>query len=1022
MRSRSFFVACAMLFVFVLSASAANTTKTNLWVGASGGDWGAGTNWSLQHIPAEDELAYFDFSNQSIEVKVDDEYSIGAFYVAKAAKNAPLTFKGTGKIVAGKYGPSPYIMNNHPFTLDGVTLDIGNYESLWYSSVTLKNGGTFITKKQAYLWTSAATLTVDGGCFQGGNLYWDNDVAVDLRSGSITCANFNVRSPHTYGITLNVSGGTLTFNGTVNLTGTSKLNLTGGKVVFANDLTEKRFLVETRGSALETAKQLVVPYEPGETLTVDGDLLVHGGIPMTETADVVLRVTDGHFLQMKYVSQSLAGARTTVDARTLLLEDGQPFLCGTSGASGEGMRVHYLRGPVTIRPTADMSKTINKTVYPQFQGDVVIDTRDWNDPSVVRSMAFRGLGAKDCATLTLRGGGSVWIMPTYVGESFSRISVEEGTTLTLSEVAGGVDFGPLNADTFVLGPNAVLNIPAGSNCVQAAKWQIDPTATINVRVSAGMTASAIKVLNDLSGQLSSAGQINIVGDGKDGWTKRFLFGELVLTKPNGTVNPEYAWEWTGLAKDGSLWTADNWSGGVAPVSDNPSGTVFHFGAGGAVWPTVNLPKTITLYGLLFKDTASEPFYLTGTSYFTLKNGNTGSATLSTVCSQSALPTVFNCGIRRGGSMTLTATDGPLVFTNNSVNALYHDKAPTGQLICSGDIRFGGSKMRYPQLGLCLLESNYRKYRTISGSHVTILSGGSLTLTNQTAKINTDNQGRMSIRVNKGGSLTFNGGAEASYWWTENAPSRCVIDGEMNVNIPFKGGVDQAYGGEGRLALTSFLPAGAASRVTVGDTLTVAPSGDWTTVKPDADYPLTLRSVASPTLKLSGDWTYGPAADAEPASAAADRALVVERGSVLTVDAGGFAATFADPVKGEGTLVVSNGTVKLSGGAADLAKVRLEATGTLETEEGLSLGAIVSAGGTVRFTDLEPIALSGAADVTGLKFEFADGAPARWTTLLTAPSITGTVAGSDDYKTRIVETDGGYALQGRMVSGVLLLVR
>ena len=86
MKKAAFFAVPAACVMCSLAAFGATTYKTNQWVGVTGGDWGEGSNWSLGHVPADDEMAYFDFSGKSMEIAVNAEYKVGTWYVTKASK------------------------------------------------------------------------------------------------------------------------------------------------------------------------------------------------------------------------------------------------------------------------------------------------------------------------------------------------------------------------------------------------------------------------------------------------------------------------------------------------------------------------------------------------------------------------------------------------------------------------------------------------------------------------------------------------------------------------------------------------------------------------------------------------------------------------------------------------------------------------------------------------------------------------------------------------------------------------
>lgn len=200
------------------ASSADGAVTTNRWIGASGGSWGVADNWSLGHIPESGELAYFDFSGQTMEIAIDGDHEIGSFYVERAQKPAPLVLKGRGSVkLLANAGPgtSPYIMQNHPTTLDGVTLNMTTLESLWYSPVTICNGAVLTnTTGIVRLWGPDASLAVENATVALGGLlgYAASANALVLNGGSVCCSTFTHRDGYEdkAGVALAINGGTMT--------------------------------------------------------------------------------------------------------------------------------------------------------------------------------------------------------------------------------------------------------------------------------------------------------------------------------------------------------------------------------------------------------------------------------------------------------------------------------------------------------------------------------------------------------------------------------------------------------------------------------------------------------------------------------------------------------------------------------------------------------------------------------------------------------------------------------------------
>jgi len=192
-------------------------------------------------------------------------------------------------------------------------------------------------------------------------------------------------------------------------------------------------------------------------------------------------------------------------------------------------------------------------------------------------------------------------------------------------------------------------------------------------------------------------------------------------------------------------------------------------------------------------------------------------------------------------------------------------------------------------------------------------------------------------------------------------------------------------------------ASATAAFALGDSLRLYPMEGWATVPADAPAAaVTISAKETPTLGARCDWTYGPAAGAEPETAATDRALVVVKDATLTIDTEdpetgvGHTITFADPIFAEGDVVKA--------GAGTLA---------FATSETLIKGSFRLTGGE--------IALSGG---------LADAAKSAWVPVVAASSFEGLDAAmSPLYRRRVVaREDGLFQLEVREAVGAVLILR
>ena len=61
--------------------------------------------------------------------------------------------------------------------------------------------------------------------------------------------------------------------------------------------------------------------------------------------------------------------------------------------------------------------------------------------------------------------------------------------------------------------------------------------------------------------------------------------------------------------------------------------------------------------------------------------------------------------------------------------------------------------------------------------------------------------RAAFRIETGATLTFCNGAGSLYRWTQE-PAKHIVNGTLNIEAPFYGGVKQTYGGSGRMNIDS----------------------------------------------------------------------------------------------------------------------------------------------------------------------------------------------------------------------------
>ncbi len=1024
------------------ASSADGAVTTNRWIGASGGSWDEAGNWSLGHIPESGELAYFDFSGQTMEIGIHGDHEIGSFYVERAQKPAPLVLKGRGSVrLLANAGKSPYIMQNHPTTLDGVTLNMTKSESLWYSPVTICNGGVLTnTTGNVLLWEPVTSLTVKNATVAlGGRLgYAASTNALVLNGGSVCCSTFTSahRDGHEPGVALTINGGTMTVKGDFAMTGLSSLkmqddgaltvggnvlvpdgaalDLIGGAITNASTLTVsgKRLVTESKGTAFAaTASGTAVDFieEAGEVVTFNAPFSAPNGQFRVEKRCTLVSHEPFTALQFLY------GANSSVDTRLMLKLDtltiGGSAVFNTENGDARGFDID---GPATMRPTAEeMSIKVSKTVYPLVEGTLTIDTHDVNDASVKRNMAFPTIGSRNGnGSLLVCGGGSFWMRQCSSHMSFREVRVEDGTTLEIGPYENA-DYAGLRAERIVLGPESVLKIPAGTNMVSAAEWVVDPTAKIVLDVQEGTSDGGVLAATGAAGQLPiiDVSQVELAGSCA-GWKAASTNGVIAAVKPATAPDGLYPYEWIGEAGDGNWSSAANWYCRIAP--DGTQALSYYFGAAdGRLESDFNI-RGAKLANITFRDTAVSSFVIGASDNertFT-KTSEAGDAD-SSVYSLSAFPQYVGLKARNiSKGLSFTSKAGPLVITSPM---FYYDKCPAGILNICGDIRISGTPS-YPQV--CLRRGSASV--SAQSTQLTILPGGSLTLTNQTMELGRANS---SIRVCRSGTLTFQRGSDGALYWWDNEPGRNVVDGTLEIGVPYRGGKDQIYGGTGVMSLAEMRPESTSS-LTLADAITVEMTTNWTTAS-DAENCLSLKAVpfSSPVVRVSSDWTYGPAEGLGTTGPRDDRALAVGREAVLTIDAGGHVVTLADSVAGEGTLAITNGTLRLPSGSA-VSMLRLNADSVLEVSGDLSVNGLAADGGTVRFAPSSSVTCAARVNLDSMRLAVDGGLTRSWRTLFTAPQVSGTpiLPGSSAVKARIEKTADGFAFQMRAVFGVVVVIR
>ena len=204
--------------------------------------------------------------------------------------------------------------------------------------------------------------------------------------------------------------------------------------------------------------------------------------------------------------------------------------------------------------------------------------------------------------------------------------------------------------------------------------------------------------------------------------------------------------------------------------------------------------------------------------------------------------------------------------------------------------------------------------------------------------------------------------------------------------------------------------------------------EWPTITANAsDKPLTFKVYGTPVFRTEGDWTYGVFEEVANPIEIGKRAAEICKGATLTFDPNGGNITFEDPLHGKGTIVVTNGTLRIPGGETSSIGVEVRDSGVYEWSDAHELRSLVCAAGSkLRFSG--PITVKERVNLNNVNIEWAEGAsPERaksWMTLFISMSgFEGEIAAlNSNYYTRIVETSNGYEYQIRPKIGMTVTFR
>ena len=1082
----------AAAFCAVVSFCASAFTTNSWTNAAGDNRWGTPGNWSLGACPVADDFTILPNTGSSYSIIVDGDFEIRALELTAGSATAKgtVTLTGSGTILSS--GPQEdYVREKRALVLDGANITLTGNHCMLYSPLTVKNGSVFKTvNKGLTLWKTAPALYVqEGGTVIIDGAVQNNHAAtIEIDGGNCSFKSYGHYNGSTNGADIGLLDGTLSIQRNITLANSSSLKIAGGRFsvgetvsiddtvtlditggVISLPATEdvrtvnaSRIVSENNGAhieyvhtAAETRQSTNFENLNGGTIIVNSssdialNLWPHNGVDdngvpfggKVVNVDGTIVVSNGcvNFNREAYIFSDypifLRAFRINADGYFLptigfpeiIIGKSYPFVTLDDRTSAP-RKTFYLEGPTTFRATADVDAPSGIETFLMMSGDCSVDTANYYDPSVSHKVYLYGLCAKSQCALSVRGGGELVLKQAHAGAPFTRVEVAEGTMLTLESLGQDCNYGPLHTDEIVLGPNSVLNIPAGYNSVRAAKWTVDPTAKVNVMFADGLSTDAIGLMYDVSGSYRIPESQITVTDASKKWN--LAQGDACWIATNSLANLASldGFEWTGNGSDDLIGTLANWYCGKRPTEKD----IYYFGA-------ANAQTRMKFYRVyLDSDADGDPrgstvkafkFRNTATTSFTIYNAqptlnNTGEYSAAGIFSESTVPQYVESSLRVMALHSLcAASEGPLVFTPNVVTFVSKNDNDSVWMRLVGDIRFGAT-IKAARVDFGKRENAYANRSP--GSRLTVLDNGNVIYTNQFQSVAQSHTG---FRVEEGGVLTFNDGSgKSKLQWATGCSANHTVNGTMNVNVPYLGGGDQSFGGKGEVNLSSLVPSAKASKVEFGGNLTVNLPARWPTVTAAAPgVPLTLKAYGTPVIKTEGDWEYGVFDEIAAPAEQAKRAAEITRNATLTFNPNGGAVTFKDPLSGKGTVAIGNGTLYIPGGVAPSIGVKVCDKGKYKYDAAHELRSLVcEEGSTLRFA--APITVKERVNLDNVSLEWEEGAaPVRakaWKTLFVSKiGFDGELSSiGSRYYARVAETANGFEYQVRPKIGAVVTFR
>ena len=937
--------------IIVLAAALAGGASayariTNYWVGASG-NWSEPSNWYLDskgtipanHYPGQDPNVTDDVAlfapTASGTVTLDVDATIRRFSVEESSKSTSMTFESDPEnphtLLMTTTTPSSIkedtsIKSKRTVTfrnikLRCISLDFRGGKGIFDSGADV--AGTSGDATTIYAWSSGCLIRYLDGCVVNAVLHAENQNGTHQIEGGEIVGKISPNSQYT---TVKITGGTCNFSSGSKLTQNSVLDISGGTVsmssltvpaaasviisggdvtltsapaidasatvIFTNGtLTAKATTTDSRLLGTENAVFIstVAPtdsnYKTKPSINVaanDGDEISCATIFATNGLYSALHFDHSAVFQAKTVNAT----RLTINAaKNVTLLPGRLNLGARLFPTLDGASLTVPEG-ITFGAFGDWY-VYDKKFSIDLGGSIICDTTDCFDGVTPRKIGLTKVVIQPNTSLDVIGNGSLLFTPSGVTNRFTRIAVDDGATLMVTSITRQV-----YTDRLELGEGSTLRLRIGSGSIDTKEAVLASTASILLDAPTSRSYDVYPVVSAVDDEtaFALAAKTVLVGDDAARWGLSSVGGTVFVTNDTVVSYGETTSNiWTGVV-DGNWSTSGNWASGAVPRSSNydgSSGITAYFGPGN---PYVTNDYNSTYVNRIHFLKDCWPIVLSGNFIRFKASTANPSSTGSAIYSQSRLPVTIDAELYHGSNLGVVSVADSYIALNG--------KTRCDKFYPSGEIRVGGT-LSCTQV----LPKGASGSGRLTTVHVT--DGGFMSVAEQTDAIPT---GASRLVVDGGGTLVFSNETGSAVLNMADMRWTHVVNGLLDMQCPYKANRDMVFSGTGTVHVAAVSPTiDHSAAFIIGGGLTLKPKS-WTTVTADAPDNYTKIAVNDDAvLSAAADWTYGPERGVATATTAAERAIEIPARATLTVKTDGHTVSFADPIAGEGSLVVAEGS-------------------------------------------------------------------------------------------------------------------